>query len=158
MDDNQSALFGLCGENHVVSIFPHLDNQRLTREDMRGESRVHLTDALWVCIRVFLLDSTGAESVRAEAVKNWSLKATHGRHLWVNMQGVPIVAQSIEESLVTIGHFLLDEVWSPVRNLRDLRLDGALVAKSAETAHKKTCSDGRHHLTSGSIDDISIED
>ena len=71
-------------------------------------------------------------------MENWSLEATHLRHLRVDMKWVPIVAKSVKEGLIVVGHFLLDEVWGPLGNLRDNRLNCTLVAKSSKTAHKET--------------------
>ena len=87
---------------------------------MRGEPSIDLANSLCIGGRVLLLDRASAESIRAQTVENGRLKSTHGRHLRVYMQWVPVVAQAIEEGLVSLGHLFLDEVGFPVGNLGNL--------------------------------------
>ena len=78
LDDHFATLLGLGGKDHVVALFPHLDDQGFAWEHMRREPRIDLTNALRVCGRVLFLDDSGAESIGAQTVKDRCLKPTHG--------------------------------------------------------------------------------
>ena len=158
LDDHFATLLSLGGEDYVVALFPHLDDQGFSREHMRREPRIDLTDALRVCGRVLFLDGSSAESIGAQTVKDRCLEAAHGRHLGVNVQWVPIVAQSVKESLIWLSLLLLHKVWRSVRRLGNLRLNCALVTEPTQTAYKQACSYGRDQFTAASAKDTSIKD
>ena len=74
------------------------------------------------------------------------------------MKRVPIVAESVQESLIRLSLLLLNSIWSSVGGLGNLRLNCALVSESTQTAHKQTRSDGRDQFTAASTKDTSIKD
>ena len=53
------------------------------------------------------------------------------------MKGIPVIAKPVKESLILLGHFLLNKVWNSLRNRREGAFDSSLVAKSANASYKK---------------------
>ena len=81
-------------------------------------------------------------------MEDWHLEASHGGHLRVDMKRVPVVAKSVKESLVSLGHLFLNKVRFTLGRLGECGLNSALVAKSAKSAHEQTRSHRRLKLTS----------
>ena len=158
LDADLATLSGLGSENHFIALLPALDNKSLAWQDMTGETSIDLCDALGIFRRVLFLNCASAEAVRAETMEDGSLEAAHGRHLWVNMERVPIVAKSVEEGLVLLGDLLADEIWGTLRDLGNARLDGSLISESTETADKERSSHRGAKLLSGSLKDLGVED
>ena len=104
---------------------------------MRGESCINLLDRLRVLARVLLLYGPGTEAVRTEAVEDWHVESAHSRHLWVNVQRVPVSAQPVEDGLIALRLLLLDKIWLSIGRLWDVGLDGTLVTEASNTAHEK---------------------
>jgi hypothetical protein len=136
LDDNLAALLSLGCKDNVVTLFPALDDQSLTWEHMRRESGVDLGKTLRVIWAVFLLDDSCTEAVGAQTVENGCLKTAHLRHLWVNVERVPIVAKAVEESLILLSRLFLHKVWVTLRHLRETLSNLAFVSKAANSAHK----------------------
>jgi len=105
---------------------------------MGCESRVDLSELLRVFGAVFLLDDPGAEAIRTESVQDGSLKATHRGHLWVNVERISIVAETVQECLALLSGFLLDEIRGALRSLWELLSDLAFVSEAADSANKET--------------------
>jgi len=77
-DGDRAALFSFRCKDHIVTLFPHLDDESLAGENVGGEASIDLPDSLRVSRRVLFLNGASAEAVGAEAVKDRRLKATHG--------------------------------------------------------------------------------
>ena len=140
LHNNQAALLCLCSEYNVVAFLPALNDQSFTWEDVRSEPRIHLFDTLRVGRRELFLNSACTEAIRAESVQNRSFKASHSRHLRVNMERISVIAKSVKESLVALSHFFLHKVRFALGRLGDLGFNGTFVAKSTESTHEKTRS------------------
>ena len=90
-------------------------------------------------------------------MKDWHLKATHLRHLGVDVKRVQITVQSVEESLV----------WGSLLNSREVRaslwccwvnlLDGSLVAKSTDASDEKICGDLCNQISALFILDCGLD-
>ena len=157
LHDNQAALLCLCSENDVVAFLPALYNKSFTWEDVRGESGIHLFDALRVSRWELFLNSACAEAIRAETMQNWCFEASHSRHLRVDMKRIPVVAKSVKESLVALSHFFFNKVRCALRWLWELGFNSPFVPESAESPHKKTSSNCRLQFTSVSFKNFSIQ-
>jgi len=138
LDDNLAPLFSLGGKDDVVAFLPALNDQSLTWEYVRREASVDLGQALRVVRAEPLLNDSGTVAVAAQAVENRLVKSSHFGHFRINVQRIPIVAQSVQECLVLRSCFLLGKVRSPLGHLGEALLDFALVAKASNAAHKKT--------------------
>lgn len=52
-------------------------------------------------------------------MKNWLFKASHLRHIRVNMQGVQVCINSVEDGLVWLGFLYQFKISGSTWNLRD---------------------------------------
>ena len=72
------------------------------------------------------------------------------------MERIPVVAKSVKESLITLGHLFLHKIRFTLRWLRDLGFNCALVAESAMSAYEKSRSNRRLQFASLGLKNFSI--
>lgn len=63
------------------------------------------------------------------------------------MKWIPVVAETVQESLILLGQLLLDEVRSTIWNSRELLLELSFVPESASTAEEKARPNSGVELT-----------
>ncbi len=103
MNNNLATLLSFGSKDDVVTLFPALDNQSFTGEDMRCEASIDLSKSLRIIRAILFLDNSSAVAIAAQSVKDRCLKATHLRHLRVHMKGVSVIAETVKESLILLG-------------------------------------------------------
>ena len=56
------------------------------------------------------------------------------------MKRVPVIGESVNESLILLGHFLLNKAWSSLGNCGEGAFNSSLEAKPAKTPYKESSS------------------
>jgi len=74
------------------------------------------------------------------------LETTHGRHLGVDVQWVPVVTNTVKEGLIWLRLFFLLKVWIALRHRKELLLDFSFVAEATESSNEKTRPDSAVEL------------
>mmetsp|Transcript_48788 Transcript_48788/g.56062 ORF Transcript_48788/g.56062 Transcript_48788/m.56062 type:complete len:224 (+) Transcript_48788:270-941(+) len=114
---------------------------------MGSKSSADLLDPLGVTLGVLFVDSLGGEAIETKAVQDRSIETTHSSKRRVNMQGVGVLAQSVDQSLVNIGLFGIDSVGVFLGNNDSRRqFDNGLTTKSANTSNENIHLDLSEHF------------
>lgn len=74
-------------------------------------------------------------------MEDWCVKSAHLGHLRVDVKWIPVVAKTVEESLVLLSRLFLDEVSSTLWDRRESLLDRSLVAEATKTADEQAGPD-----------------
>ena len=124
---------------------------------MSGESHVNLFEQLRFILEKVLLNRSSSDTHKTKSMKDRSFKASHLCHLWINMQWVSIVTQSVKSCLTLSCHFFLNHIWLTFGYFWERILDSAFVAKTSDTSNKQTRSYSALKSFSFSFSDLSVK-
>ena len=126
---------------------------------MTSKAGGHLSHPVGVFLEVLLLHSPCTEAFGAKPVQDWLLEPSHCRHLWVDVEGVPVAVESVPKSLVGSCLLLGTEVRGSLGGLWILcHFDSAFVAEAARAYDEQARSDRRLELTAVFLPDFGVYD
>jgi len=105
---------------------------------MRSESAGELLQFIDITSQQSLNDVLGTDAISTQTVQNGLIKATHTSHIRIDMEGIGITSQSVEDSLIILSLLF--------KGFGGLRFGGlgkgednlSFVAKASDTSDKDT--------------------
>ena len=134
------SLFCFCGENYRVLLFPSVYNQSLSWENMSCKSNVYLLEKLRFILEKVLLNCSCCYTHKTKSMENRNIKAPHFRHVWVYVQRISVVAQSINCCLVFWSRLFRNHIRLTFGDFGEHILYFTLVSESTYSTDEKARS------------------
>jgi len=138
LDDFLSSFSGFGREDDLVAFFPSGQDKGFTRENVRSESSLDALKSVDVSFTESLDNELAGDTVRAETVQDGLVETSHSSHVGVNVEGIGVTSQSVENGLVGNSLILNNLIGNSFGDLGQGRVGIALEAESTEASDEET--------------------
>ena len=115
---NKTSFFSLSLEHNGVTFLPGFDYECLTWEHMTDEPAADCFEKRGITVAVGVVDHFSSKSISAESMQDRSLESTDLREVLIDVKGIDIPIQSVQDSLIRISLAAYNLVRWTLRNCR----------------------------------------